>query len=303
MSTKLFDIKDIKKIQKAQDYKFVGLFDVNDNPIIKFNPNKASVGKRLREIETRLLSEGLPDGYYHVKAKNTVSKTVIPDSYLVMKGDGATTLEEQAPLQNGTVTILQQPSENASKDHLLTYDNALKLEIKVAKLEMENLALTNDNNKLEDKIEELEKADLLSENPTATLASNSMTFIENIVEMAAPLWDKHLDVKEKTLRVRAMEAKARIGNEGNPKNPAANGVQEQKINTEETYIEGEEGEELNPYQQWIASHYDEENPTAYEALVNIYQTADSEEEFKEQLRELDEQKFVEFSQFIHNAGQ
>jgi len=300
MSTKIFDIKDIKKIKREQDYKFLGLFDQNDDAIIKFNSNKSTVDKRLTEIEKRLLSEGLPDGYYKIKAKNTGGKDVVPDNYMVLKGKELPMLDEHEVQKNGTVTILTQPATDASRDHLLTYDNALKLEIQVAKLEMENTLLTNVNNALEDKVAELEKSETLSENPNSTLMNNGMQFLENLVEMAAPLWDKHLDLKEKTLGLRAMELKHRIGGAGKPFNPDEHRVQKQKDGTEDAYIAGKE--QLDPYQQWIANNFDEAKPEIYDRLVVMYQDADSEQDFKDQLREYNEEMFVEFSQFILNYG-
>ena len=73
---KIYQIEDLRKIQQEQQYKYVGLFDYNGAQIIPFNPNRVTNETRLREIETRLISQGLPDGYYIVKCKNSTGKNV-----------------------------------------------------------------------------------------------------------------------------------------------------------------------------------------------------------------------------------
>lgn len=271
----IFKIEDLKGIQARQAYKYVCLTDQSGNKvIIPFNTNKIPIADRLQEIETRLTSQGLKDGYYNVKFKNTTSKTVSTDDYMIYKGEHLECGPEPAPV------IIEKPSYSPE---VLTYDQALKLNIEVERLKLENNSLKKEIVSLKAEIQELEtSASLLSENeePAPSLMENAQTFLTNAMGFIAPLLDKHFELKEKKLGLDAIALQSRLDSMN--KNPFATAQQPAKqtnaIKFEQTEIE-----------DFIRTF--DEDPEVYESLAAIYNSSTSLEEFLKTLKSQDPEKF------------
>ena len=103
---KVYTIDEFKQIQNNQNYKYIGLFNQQGQPLVPFNSNKQTPGQRLREIETRLMSEALPDGYYFIKCKNTVYTKTPSDDYAILKGNKLSEPGTEMP----TVQIIEKPT-------------------------------------------------------------------------------------------------------------------------------------------------------------------------------------------------
>lgn len=252
---KIFKIEELAKIQMDQAYKYAGLFDQQGTAIIPFNPNKVPIERRLQEIETKLLSPGLKDGYYIVRCKTTTAKNVIPDSYTVYKGEN---LSESAPVPQ-QVQIVEK---HISPD-VLTYDQALKMQVELEKLKLENLQLQKENERL---LSELSEVETLSEEAQNSVWSNAKDFLTELVTMGAPLLDKHFELKEKALTLEAMKINNLLGSTNKrPANPVTKPDDQRKI---ENYILSKK-----------------QDPETYEQLAAMYNGAANVEAFLKSLNE------------------
>lgn len=259
---KIYKIDDLRRIQNEQQYRYIGLFDSAGQQIIPFNPNRVTNETRLREIETRLISQGLPDGYYIVKCKNSTGKNVRTDDYTFYKGDN---LSEGLPPAPQIVEKVQFTPE------VLTYDGALKLQIDLERLKLENQSLKKEIESLK---AELSEAETLSEDTSAnaTLWESAKGFLSEIVGIGAPLLDKHFELKEKQLALKAMELQRLRPAQPQPK-PTTNPDNQNKQIIED----------------FILTYQDDAD--TYEHLAHLYNTAVNQEDFLKNLRNYDESIF------------
>lgn len=248
---------ELQAIQKRQNYKHVALFDSFGNAIVKFNTNAIDPQTRLTEILTRLNSEGLPDGTYIFKGKNSPSKNVYSDDYTVIKGKEHT-LSEAAP-------VLMAP-QNFSPD-VLSYDSALKMQVENERLKIENLNLLQ---KIEDLEFQLSENETLSEDAAPNLFESGKSFLSEIVAMAAPLLDKHFELKEKQLSLQAMA----MQNKMNTRRPSPEQAPQQKTQQHIFRIEA--------VQNWINGFKEDEE--TYNKLATFYNNAKSQNDFIESLQ-------------------
>jgi hypothetical protein len=281
---KVFNFEDIKKIQADQQYKYVGLFDQSGTQIIPFNPNRTSVSQRLREIETRLISQGLNDGYYFVKCKNSTGKQVKADEYLVYKGEQ---LSENAPI---IPQIVEKP---VFQPEVLTYDGALKLQIELERYKLENASLKREIDSLNQQIQSIESEQLLSEEEEEPgMIDNAKSFLSEMVSYVAPLLDKHFELKQQALGLKALELQHRL----DPKDrrrPRTNPVEPIKKHSVNDYDPG--GGFIEDY---ILTKQDD--PDTYEILAELYNTATDQEDFLRNLKEVNEELFNELDQWNKN---
>jgi len=250
---KTYTIKEFKGIQEDQKYKYIALHDQSGQQIINFNSNRVNSAERLREIETRFLTKGgLKDGYYLIKCKNTTIKTAGTDDYLILKGSPANLSEPTTE----TIKIVESVAPN-----LLTYESALKLNVEVQSLKLENAALKKEIELLKEDLAESLENETLSEENKPGLMENANAFLSNAMGFIAPLIDKHYELKEKALGLRAVELELKMGSVKKP--PVMN--DQQKI---EAFI--------------IAQS---DNTEVYEKLAQLYNTAESVDDFFIQLNE------------------
>jgi hypothetical protein len=193
---KSYNIDEIINICKDQDYGFVCLTDSKGAELIPYN-SRNTAGERLDEIKTRLSSPALKDGVYYVKCKHTNRKNALSDDYLVYKGDK---LSENV--------IIQQPAPISAE--VLTYESALKFQVRIKELELENQKLLDDLRAAKQTISEFE-AEMLSEDDESedeseaapTMFESAKDFLSEMIQVAAPLLDKHFDLKQQALNLEA----------------------------------------------------------------------------------------------------
>ena len=262
---KLFNIQELQEIQKAQAYKYAGLFDQQGTAIIPFNPNKVPIERRLQEIETKLISPGLKDGYYIVKCKSSTARGVIPDSYTVYKGDK---LSEGIQAPAPAVQIVEK---HITPD-VISYEAALKLQVELERYKLENAQLKKE---IEDLKAELSEVDTLSEEQAGGMWENAKGFLSELMQMGAPLLDKHFELKEKALTLEALKLQ-RIGLTNKPA-PAP----------------GTKSQDHKNIENWIISK--KEDPATYEELAAMYNTAANIEGFLKSLNEYNDEMFKELT--------
>lgn len=262
---KLFNIEEVKAVQSNQNYKYLGLFDQSGTQIIPFNPAKVSGAERLRQIETRLISQGLKDGIYIIKGKNSVGKTVPADEYFIQKGSNLSELSCD-PVKE--VQIVEKPT---FQPEVLTYQGALALQIELERYKLENKSLQKEIDSLKADIKELEQeSQLLSEEEKPSLMENAQTFLTNAMQFVAPLLDKHFELKEKQLGLQAIQIQHRLGDFGKPVKPQA---------TKEAPLT------QHPLEVFISQY--KNDPETFNALAEIYNTATSEEDFLKGVNDYD----------------
>lgn len=278
----IFKIEDLKGIQAKQAYKYVCLTDQSNKIIIPFNTNKIPISERIHEIETRLQSQGLKDGYYMVKFKNTTSKTVSTDDYMIYKGESLEFAPDPQPV------IIEKQSFSPE---VLTYDQALKLNVEVASLKMEVAQLKKENAALKAEIEEMENnPGLLSEESEEPgLMENATSFLNNAMGFIAPLLDKHFELREKKLGLEAVALEARLNSMN--KNPFAQSQQASK-GTNVTKLD------QTTIEDFIRTF--EDQPEVYEQLAAIYNNATSQETFLHDLKNFDLEIFNSLMQWNKN---
>ncbi len=271
--SKVYSIQDLNALPLLEQYNYFGLFDQGGGVIIPFNSNKVPGSTRLREIEKRLLSAGCLDGYYIIKCKNSPGVKVVSDNFTFYKGE---------KLSEGTPAPIIQAAPQQFSPEVLSYESALKLQVEVERLKLENTNLRRQVSDLETELANLEtEKETLSENAAPGMWENAKSFLSELVQMGAPLLDKHFELKEKQLSLRAMELQGRINMRPQgpgPQAPQSNPTGQHKITFEDQIMS-----------------YKEEDPDTYESLANIYNSATSQEDFLKNVKLFDPEIFKIFT--------
>jgi len=264
---KIYTIEEISELMAEQGYKYCSLVDYAGTPVIPYNSHKMTSATRLKEIEKRLGSKALKDGYYYVKCKNAI-QTKVSDDYMIYKGEKP--LSDDTPVPAPAPILIQEKIN--FQPEVLTYEGALKLQVELERLKLENAALKKELEQLQLEIKEYESDKMLSEdeNKTPQLLENAKSFLSEIVQFAAPLLDKHFELKEKALGVKALEIQSRSEN---IQRQNATGQKRQSISIED----------------FINLHKEDEN--LYNDLVSIYNSAQSVEDFHNKLKDFDSNLF------------
>ena len=258
---KEFLIKDIFDIQKEQAYKYIGLFDQQGNKVVPFNSNATSSNERLKEIETRLCSAGLADGFYNICCKNAL-KGGAADNYMIKKGENL-----------GESITANVPIVQTLPPDLLSYSQALKLNVDVERMKLENAALKKEIEQLNKQL--LENQTLLSEeeeNAAPGMLDNAKTFLSEAMGFIAPLLDKHFELKEKQLGLQAVQIQHRLDNRTKRPSPEQEGIKDKNLT-----------------ESFIMSYKDD--PEVYEKLASFYNEAISKEQFLTSVREWNSEIF------------
>jgi hypothetical protein len=247
----VYKIEDLEKIQSEQNYKYCGLFSESGSQIIPFNSNKIPAADRLSQICIRLKSNGLKNGFYIVKCKNSLKGNVEPDQYIIQKGEQ---LSEPAPreiVKEITVT-----------PEILTYQSALKLQVDNERLKLKIQNLEQQIIALETEIEEKQT---LSEEEEPNAAQS---WIENILQIGAPLLDKHFQLRQQALQIKAAEI-----------------AQRQQLSKIRKSNISDALENKRSIEDSILTYQDD--PDTYQHLIDMYNNATSEEEFLKDLKQYD----------------
>jgi hypothetical protein len=274
---KSYDISEIIEICKDQDYHFVCLTDQKGAELIPYNSRNTAT-ERLEEIKTRLSSPALKDGVYIVKCKHTNRKNALSDDYLIYKGE---TLGEQPQMIIPAIT-----------HEVLTYESALKFQVKIKELELECENLRKDlneaNNTISELENELEEVNTLSEESEENEALNEKPsqmetvkeFLSELVTIGAPLLDKHFDLKQQALNLEAQKLLRGYGT------TRPQQKQQQQPPAQHT-------EQILKVENWIQSK--QSDSEIYNGLVAIYNNSKTVEQFMELLRDFNFELYEELT--------
>jgi folylpolyglutamate synthase/dihydropteroate synthase len=186
-----------------------------------------------------------------VKCKNSLKGNVEPDQYIIQKGEQ---LSEPAPreiVKEITVT-----------PEILTYQSALKLQVDNERLKLKIQNLEQQIIALETEIEEKQT---LSEEEEPNAAQS---WIENILQIGAPLLDKHFQLRQQALQIKAAEI-----------------AQRQQLSKIRKSNISDALENKRSIEDSILTYQDD--PDTYQQLIDMYNNATSEEEFLKDLKQYD----------------
>jgi hypothetical protein len=283
-------LNEFKKILARQKYKYIQMVDSSGQTLVPWNTSKASASQRLDEMYKRLETQS--DNYFIIRAKNSMAGKVKPDEWYIVKE--GTTLSQNAPV-TVPIQVIERKSPNVSDDDLnvRSYANVLDLEIKLKAQELENDRLNDKIEELEEKLAAYEESEHLGNNQEQELfGQNTQTWLSNTFEMLTPIIDRHYQIKEQQIKletIRLMRANGHAPAQV-PQQPAAQPVggdfDEQMINL------------LNEKIQGYISQFTED-PEIYEPLVQIYNTAESIDHFLDTLKKQSPEHFVALNNFIN----
>lgn len=262
---KTYTVKEIKPVLETQKYGYIALFNQEGKQIVPFNSNRITADKRMLEIQKRLESVGLKDGFYILKGKNSLAGGTVPDEFTVVKGkpDTTQTLAES----NKSIEVVRTISPD-----VLSYDSALKLSIECERLKLENDALKKEVLNLEKQIQEMEEdaETLAEENPQSSMMENAQSFLTNAMGFIAPLLDKHFELKSQALGLKAVELELKMNSK-------------QKPAPEQQDTQQQQEQQMNYIQAFILTYKDHEK--IYSELADIYNSSTGEEDFLNNLKE------------------
>jgi hypothetical protein len=261
---------DFLKVHKEVKYKFVSLQDQNGQKIVPYNQNGKDPAIKLQEIERRLKAPG--SGTYVICAKMSVKGK--EDHYLITNGDQ---LSEPAPV------IIHQSAPPVNNAEVLTYESALNLRVENERLKLENAALLAEIEQLNETLSEIEseQSENLAESGKMSLIENAKTFLTESLSIVAPLLDKHFDLKEKQLALKALELDRMASK------PAAIQKPEERKRNEKSKVE-----------QYIMTCKNE--PELFNELAAVYNNAESENDFFETLAQVNQDQYIKLLQWINN---
>lgn len=189
----MLTLDQFKNINKDQQYKHIGLFNKNGDPLVRFNSTNKSPEERLEMIEKRLSSPSLTDEYYIIKGKNNTQGDTISDEYIIENVNTMSENQTTPPTLSGHA----QPIGNK----VYNFKEGIELNSKLIRLEIENKYLETRIKELEETIkdleEQLEETTLLDENKENPIQD----FLTETIKTAAPLLDKYFELKERKIQL------------------------------------------------------------------------------------------------------
>lgn len=278
---KIYTLAECKKFLQEQGYKHVSLQTSDGRDVVKYNTSKMKPEERIEQMETRLSSPTLPDGYYIFLGKYNMQRDSVPDKFYIAKGD-----VKELDKQPEVVTDPAKPEKNA-----LTYDQAIKMNKKIAELTAQLGTTQSERDEYRGKYYELlaeveeianETPDEEEEEPEGILSEENIgnvgKFVESISANLIPIFDRHYDLKAKALEIeegKVIERLVRQGfvvppahNNGNTENAARQ--QKQTIEVPELSEEERAGmtpEEQHQYDLLVLAEIAQKDPVRYREIV------------------------------------
>lgn len=202
MQKKFYDFKKLLPIIKQQKYKMIALENSSGERVYNYNTIKTRAETQLRNIETRLGSEIMPEGCYYVCCALSINKTHTPDRYAIAKGN----------VPEESIQTRQEPIVVHTKaEQVLSWEQALELHKELAELKSENQILKNENEILSKLVEEYEaeldeEEDDLEEGEENDALGGTVKFLKEqapVIKTGIEEWfkikNRELDLKEKEI--------------------------------------------------------------------------------------------------------
>lgn len=248
---KTYTLEQCKEHLAQQGYKHISLQTFDGGDVVKYNPSTVTPDKRFEEIERRLQSPTLPDGYYNFMGKFNSMRDSVPDKYTIVKGD----------VKEVDMKPTNTPEPPVKENSVLSYKEALKMQNKIAELTANKGVIERERDDYRDKYYELleEVEEIMNESPEEEedgelSEGNTGTFLKELVTNLTPIFDRHYDLKEKELEIQEGKVINKLVKAGF-KHPQQNGQPAETAQEEEEYeleypdLSEEELSEMSPEQQ------------------------------------------------------
>jgi hypothetical protein len=203
------DINQLDDIVTYESYKLVGLFNKDGEALLPYNTPVSKEGfmKRWGQIKNRLLSAGLPQGTYEIRAKAFNKAAAVPDTFQVYKD--STTAPGQDNIKDQGAPGLNFP-ENIDIIWLRTEIVKLQYEIKFKDQEIDILnkkvlELNTYISEIEKELSEYETEKADTPAPIAEPAAAAGSQWTNIIVQALPVLDKWFEQKKEELELKKKE--------------------------------------------------------------------------------------------------
>lgn len=261
------EINEVKKKLNAGLYKHVGLYGINDKPIVAINSRPEKYEENSKEVLNVLQNPEFSDGMYKIKLK--VKYRGQGEEFLYTKGNNPT----PQPMATNNLNI--PPDFAAAMDH-----PAIKLQTEITRLELENEDLNRQIDELNQYVQELEEkisAQTLSEQPAPpSNFETAKSFLTELATMAAPLIDQHYALKAQQLEIE----RAKLSNYPTAPAPTYRAPEVKKEMELETKIKN-----------WINSK--QHDTELYNNLIAIYYNSSDLRKFAELLNEFNPDLYEE----------
>lgn len=283
-------LKEFNKIK----YKHLGLFTMDGQPIVRYNSTKTPSKDKVNEIQLRLDSRSLSDGYYQVRCKNATSGAAPTADYIIVKGDAS-------KLDPNNIVVKHPQAQPGMSDNYLTYDRAMNLELRIKELEYEVKSLTEKNEALEDQNEQLEKdnEEFEADNKLMSEEQAKPSSISQIKELAdgfLPILEEHFELERDKV---ALESAKLITERQTRGLPASTNqpVQQQQQQQQQPKLPENENESQDNVQQMVkyedlneeqlVQYSDEQRAWLYNDYINRFRAADPQgfAEYQAQLKQ------------------
>lgn len=252
------EINEVKKKLNAGLYKHVGLYGINDKPIVAINSRPEKYEENSKEVLNVLQNPEFSDGMYKIKLK--VKYRGQGEEFLYTKGNNPT----PQPMATNNLNI--PPDFAAAMDH-----PAIKLQTEITRLELENEDLNRQIDELNDYVKDLEEkisTQTLSEQPAPpSTFETAKSFLTELATMAAPLIDQHYNLKAQQLEIERAKLQSIVPAVPAPKktvNPTANIEQKIKL-----WIDSKQND-TELYSNLIAIYFNSSDLQKFAELLNEF---------------------------------
>ncbi len=294
--TTIYTIPEFKKELAENKYNHIGLFDSNGTQIVSFNNIKnTTVAKKLQEIDRKLKSKQVKDGFYTIRCKNAISGSVPTEDYVVQKGEPTEepSLSENVGV-NPNVRTYQEVLDMTVKIQGLERDKK-DLEKDVTQHKADHLVLQAKADALEDEVEQLkaDKVTLEEEMEESQLEEVGEDKLEGYLSIASPFIERYFDNQAEKLKhekIRLHQEAVRLGQTPNP-NGQGHDPNKKPQNKEAVTLA------LQRVEEYINSKRDDEE--LFQEWSEHYNEADNLNDFFKRVQEWDQEQFEELVAYIN----
>ena len=264
-----------KKIHAKQRYKYICFKDMNGEIIVPYNSNKVTAAARIKEIETRI--ETQTGNHFIIEGKTSISPKAKADPFYIVKDP---TLKD-SPSAVIEATVIEPARSVQEGVNVRSYEYVLELEKRVNKLELENKALLDKIDLLE---EELEEASFLDDDEPE--GNGTMDWLSSTFEMVTPLIDKFFQQRDQLIKIETIKLHREMNPNGAAPKPEPQ-IDQQAVN-----------HFLDKIKEFIGE-YEEEDPDTCQDLINIFNSSSNMDHFFNQVGQYNKEILDEMQKYIN----
>ena len=274
---KNYTLRELQDLSKKFNYKYVSLLDQNNREILK--PNLANkVDEKYKEIFEYLETPGISNCYVFC-GKFTRDKNIEGEKYQILLNNN----EVKEMVKNTPINLSADFTQVANHPAVKMQQeiNRLMLEIERKDEIIENL-----ENEIDDLVKLKSETVLSEQEQPKSNFENAQNFLSQIMEFGAPLLDQHFQIKKDAIEIEKMKY-ANIFNQRRTQ-PAPPPARPQPAPEPiQNY-----SNQIKLIEDWIDSKQGTEN---FEKLLAMYHNSNTLDQFKELLKQNDEDLLQELN--------